>query len=245
MKNTSAILSAALLLAILSCTARANLVSTVEIWNTGVGASKPVTVWGGGRDGVDVYAGAYMFKKTDGSGEGKHWPNGAMSGFCVELGEPAPEITSKYSVIPLEKGPFSGPMGTTKAKYVSELWGRFYNSSWASGGSYSGKQNAQAAAFATAIWEILYEDLPVSPLKWNVKVDGTVGAGGFYTNFGDSAMANNWLHTLDGTGPRADLRILSHDGGQDYIVAVPEPTTVALLGFGSVLSLIRKRRRTI
>ena len=245
MKKNSLFLFATLLLVILSGTADAHLLNTVEIVNTGIGASKPMTVWGGGRDGVDVYAGAYMFKKTNGSGEGKIWPNGTMSGFCVELGEPAPEIISKYSVVPLEKGPFSGPMGTTKAKYISELWGRYYDASWASGGSYTSQQNVQAAAFAAAIWEILYEDLPVSPLKWDIKVDSTAGAGGFHTNFGDSALANSWLHSLNGTGPRAELRILSHDGGQDYIVAVPEPTTVVLLGFGSVLSLLRKRRCSI
>jgi hypothetical protein len=244
MKKKSTFLFAALLLAILSCTVNAYPLNTVEMWNTGVGASSPMTVWGGGLNGVDVYAGAYMFEKTNGAGEGKLWDNGTMSGFCVELGEPAPEITSKYRVIPLEKGPFSGPMGADKAEYISELWGRFYDSSWASGDSYTKKQNAQAAAFAAAIWEILYEDLPVSPMKWNVNVDGTAGDGGFSSNF-EYALANHWLHSLDGTGPKADLRILSHDGVQDYIVAVPEPTTVVLLGFGSILSLLRKRRRTI
>lgn len=244
MNKSSAFLVAVFLLAILSGTAGAHLINTVQIVNTDLGASKPMTVWGGGRDGVDVYAGAYMFEKTSGAGEGKIWPNGTMSGFCVELGEPAPEIISKYSVVPLEEGPFSGPMGTTKAKYISELWGRYYDPGWASGGSYTSKQNVNAAAFAAAIWEILYEDLPVSPLKWNVMVDGTAGLGGFQTNFGGSTIANNWLHSLDGTGPRADLRILSHDGSQDYIVAVPEPTTIVLLGFGSVMSLFRKRRRT-
>lgn len=245
MKRTSALLFTVLLLGVLSCTANACYLGTVEMWSTGVGASKPMTVWGGSRDGVDVYAGVYMFEKTNGTREGKTWDNGTMSGFCVELGEPAPEINSKYSVIPLKKGPFSGPMGTTKAKYISELWGRYYDSSWAGGGSYTSKQNIQAASFAAAIWEILYEDIPVSPLKWNVKVDGIVGPGGFHTNFADSKLANSWLHSLDGTGPRADLRVLSNDGSQDYIVAVPEPTTVVLLGFGSVLSLIRIRRRTI
>ena len=245
MKKKSTFLFAALLLAILSCTVNAYPLNTVEMWNTGVGASSPMTVWGGGLNGVDVYAGAYMFEKTNGSGEGKLWDNGTISGFCVELSEPAPEITTKYSVIPLEKGPFGGPMGAEKAGYISELWGRFYDSSWASGDSYTQKQNVQAAAFAAAIWEILYEDLPVSPMKWDVKVDGTTGKGGFSTNF-EYALANHWLHSLDGTGPKADLRILSYDGNQDYIVAVPEPTTVVLLGFGSLLSLLhKKRRRTI
>ncbi|MEJ2704296.1 MAG: hypothetical protein P8Z79_17815 [Sedimentisphaerales bacterium] len=171
--NRPSFLVATIALAFFACAANANLLSTVQMYNTGVGASNPMTVWGGGLEGVDVYAGAYMFDKTAGSGEGKLWSNGTISGFCVELSEPAPEITSKYDVISLEEGPFSGPMGTAKAGYISELWGRYYNPSWASGGSYSSKQDTQAAAFAAAIWEILYEGLPVSPSKWNVKFDGT------------------------------------------------------------------------
>jgi hypothetical protein len=244
MKKCTVFLLAALLLAVLSGTANAHFMNTVQMVNTDLGANKPMTVWGGGLDGVDIYGGAYMFKKIDGSGEGKHWANGELSGFCVELSEPAPEIISKYNVIHLEDGPLTGSMGLTRAKYISELWGRYYDSSWAGGGSYTSKQNVRAGAFASAIWEILYEDLPATPLKWDVSVDGTAGAGGFYTNFGDAAMANSWLHSLDGTGPRAELRILSHDGSQDYIVAVPEPTTFVLLGFGSVMTLLRKRRRT-
>ena len=78
-----------------------------------------------------------------------------------------------------------------------------------------------------------------------VTIESTAGAGGFRTDLGDSSIANSWLHSLDGTGPKADLRVLSYDGSQDYIVAVPEPATVVLLGFGSVLSLLRGRKHTI
>ena len=61
MKKISTFLLAALLLTILSCTANAHLLNTVEMRNTGLGASRPMTVWGGGQDGTDVYAGVYMF----------------------------------------------------------------------------------------------------------------------------------------------------------------------------------------
>jgi hypothetical protein len=214
----------------------------VEIVNTGTAANEVVSVWGGGVSDLDVYAGVYTLDKTDGVGEGKFWPNGTVSTFCTELNEAAPEVISKYNVVPLDEGPLSTAMGEEKAAYISELWGRYYDPSWTGSGPFSWLQNSQAAAFATAIWEIVYEDLPVSPLKWDVKIDGTLGANGFRTDFGGGAIANNWLHSLDGTGPMANLRVFSFNGSQDYIAQVPEPATVALLGLGGVLSLMRRRR---
>jgi len=245
MKSTTilTLFSALFLLVVLPCAANAYPVDTVEIVNTGIGANEVVGVWNGGLEGSNVFAGVYNLYKTDGSGEGKLWYNGTISGFCTELSEPAPEVTSKYNVIPLQEGPLSGAMGTKKADYISELWGRYYDPDWGGTGSFDWLQNAKAAAFATAIWEIVYEDMPSSTKKWDVKFDGTSGAAGFYTDFGGAALANKFLHSLDGTGPMADLRVFSYNGSQDYIAQVPEPTTIALLGLGS-LSLLRRRRKT-
>jgi PEP-CTERM motif len=240
----SVIISAVLILAVLPCAAKAYPVNTVQVVSTGTAASDVVGVWGGGLDGVDVYAGVYTLDKTDGTGEGKLWPNGTVNAFCTELSETAPDVTSKYNVVPLDEGPLSAAMGTKKAAYISELWGRYYDPSWTGNGPFTWLQNAKAAAFATAIWEIVYEDLPASPLKWDVKIDGTAGVGGFRTDFSGAAIANNWLHSLDGTGPMANLRVFSYNGSQDYIAQVPEPATVALLGLGGLLSLMRRRRAT-
>ena len=232
----------------LPCIAKATIVGSVEITNTGYGANTIVDVWGGGYSGTSVYAGVYMLDKTYGTGEGKLWYDGPIGAFCTELNELPPDSILKYNVITLEEGPIptsflGGPMGTAKADYIRELWGRFYDPSWFGSDSFTWKQNSQAGAFAAAIWEIVYEDLPASPLKWDVTVDGAPLGRGFRCDYVDADTANIWLHMLDGTGPKADLRVFSYNGNQDYIVAVPEPATIALLSFGSVLGLLHRKRR--
>jgi hypothetical protein len=246
-KNTEVLF--AVLVLLLPCAAKAMPVSTVDIVHNGFGANDVVTIWGGSQNGLDVYAGVYMLDKTNGYSDGKLWPNGQVAAFCTELREMAPETTLTYDVIQLEQGPepttfLGGGMGTVKANYVRELWARFYNSDWASGGEYTYQQNSKAAAFAAAIWEIVHEDLPTSSLGWDVTVDGTPGDRGFRVEGVDMCLANSWLHALTGNGPKADLRVFSYNGAQDYIVEVPEPATIALLGFGGIFSLLRKRRNT-
>ncbi len=135
-------------------------------------------------------------------------------------------------------------MGVTKAKYIEELWGRYFDPAWVGSGSFTSYQNSQAEAFAAAVWEIVHEDLPSSSLGWDVTLDGTLGDGGFRAQYLDAYTANTWLHSLDGTGPAANLRVFSYNGQQDYIAEVPEPATIVLLGLGGMLSLLRRKRAT-
>jgi hypothetical protein len=236
--RTSILFSALFLLVVLPCAANAYTVDTVEVVSTGLGANELISVWGGGVDGslYSVSAGLYNLEKTYGTGEGKFWADGQIGAFCAELSEPAPTSTTKYNVISLDEA-----FGTAKADYISELWGRYYDPSWAGNGQFTWLQDSKAAAFATALWEIIYEDLPGSSIKWDVKVDGTWGTGGFYTDFGGAVLANNLLHSLDGTGPTADLRVFSCSGSQDYIAMVPEPATIVLMGLGA-MAFLRKRK---
>jgi hypothetical protein len=232
----SMLFSLLFLLTVLPCAANAYTVDSVDVVSSGLGANELVSVWGDGVDGSEtgVYAGVYNLEKTYGTGEGKLWSDGLIGAFCAELSEPAPTVTTKYSVNSLDDA-----FGSKKAVYISELWGRYYDSSWAGDGPFNWQQDSQAAAFATALWEIIYEG---SPQKWDVKVDSTWDGSGFRTDFGGAFIANKYLDSLDGTGPMADLRVFSYGGSQDYIAQVPEPTTVVLLGLGS-LGLLRKKRK--
>ena len=226
----------------------ATVLGTADMIHTGYYAFEKVPVWGGGREGTYTHAGVYMLEKSNSTYQANIWPDGVMTGFCMELAQVNPTTLSSYDVIKPDNGPLpttflGSTIGSTKAQYIQELWGRFYDPSWSSGVAFTEKQNHEAASFAVAIWEIVYEDLPLSPIGWDVMSDGTLGDRGFRTD-GDYSLANEWLYMLDGTGPMTDLRVFANGGYQDYIVAVPEPATIILVGFGGAFSLIRRKRRS-
>ncbi len=235
----------AIMVLVLPVLTKATPVGTMDIVYAGQGASDAIKLWGGGHSGFNTYGGVYMLDKTAGTGQGNIWPDGLIGGFCIELHQWAPDTTLKYDVVALEEVNNSfmgGSLGAAKADYLAELWGRFYNPAWADGGPYSSEEKSKAEAFAAAVWEIVYEDMPTSPLGWDVTVDSSSGSHGFYAQNFDSATANSWLHTLNGFGPKADLRAVVNGGKQDYIIQVPEPATVCLLGL-SGLAFLRKRKR--
>jgi hypothetical protein len=225
---------------------------TVTMSSSGFGAEGTMTIWGGGWNGANVYAGVYMFNKTAGTGQGQSLANGYIGGFCMDLSEEIVSGSATYDVIMPQDGPrpttfLGGTMGSAKAAYLSELFGRYYDPTWSVVGSYTAQQNSNAEAFAAAVWEIIYEDLPTSPAGWDVTTDGTPGDGGFKAANLDYVTANNWLHSLNGTGQMADLRSLSYIGSQDMLVAmpgvVPEPATVILLTIGGMIVSLGNKRK--
>jgi len=225
--------------------AKASILGTVDIEHSGYGASGVMRVWGGGFNGEYLHGGVYMLDKTAGTGQGNLWPNDLVGGFCIELHQWAPDTTLKYDVVKpkeVDNSFMGGSLGAAKADYLAELWGRFYDPAWADGGPYSYEEKIKAEAFAAAVWEIVYEDMPTSPLDWDVTTDGSAGSHGFYAQYVNATLANSWLNALTGSGPKANLLAFVNDGKQDYLVQVPEPATLAMFGIGGLLSLLRRKR---
>jgi hypothetical protein len=244
-RTTRRILLTACMLALPLAGAGVARADTVDVVHDGYGAYDVTLFWAAGYNGWDAMSGVYMLNKTGSTGSGNTWKNGPIPAFCIELQEPAPKATSTYAVAMPEDVYNSATgqvLGTTKANYLRELWARYYDPAWASG-SYTAQDNRAAQAFAAAIWEIIYEDMPASAADWDVTIDSTAGIGGFAAQNLDYETANKWLHTLTGGGAKADLRVIVNHGGQDYLIAVPEPATAILLGLGGLFGVVRRRRK--
>jgi len=189
-----------------------------------------------------------MLDKSAGTGLGETWENGLIPGFCIELDEFVPQEAETYDVVApatVHNSYLGETLGVQKQEYLSELWGRYYDDAWAAGGPYTNEQSRDAEALATAVWEIVYEELPASPLDWDVTINGgTSGDYGFVAGGINADRANGYLHSLTGSGPKTQLLAVVRDGSQDYIVAVPEPATISLLGLSGLFCLVRRKRTT-
>jgi hypothetical protein len=241
-----AILGIAAFLMLPSMAAKATPLGTVDVSRTGHGANQIADVYGGGLTGDSSYSGVYMLNKTSDSGAGAFWGNGPIAAFCIELDEPSSSSIATYDVVGVSEaynGFLNESMGIDRSNYLSELWGRYYDPSWAGDGPFAPSENGSAAAFAAAVWEIVYEDLPATTFDYDVTQDGSLGIAGFAIDSVDSAVANAWLASLNGSGPMAELAAFTNEGNQNYLVAVPEPTTMLLLGVGGVLGAMRRKKK--
>ncbi len=217
------------------------VLGTVEVRDSADFTDGNITVWGGGFSSQAGKGGIYIIEASNTTGDANHLvrrPDNRINAFCMELPQAPSNSWRDYEVWPVSDASNPGQhvpgseVGTSKAGYLAELWGRYYDDALLSG--------SNAEAFSAAVWEIIYEALPSTSSNWDVTVWNET-ASSFKASNVDTALANQWLHSLDGTGPKADLVSLTNSSHQDFLVEVPEPTSLALIGVGG-LALLRRRR---
>jgi hypothetical protein len=168
----------------------------------------------------------------------------ATPSFCIDIARDAPTTPNNtYSYAALTSAPEgpSGPMTGTQATILEQLWAAY-------GGTSGVNQNAgdglalhgtvDLAALQVAIWE----ELGNNTIGYNLTVSDNS------TVTSDASTYLNYV--LNNTGTLAETPLLALKSGstQNYLVPVPEPTTLIagamlLLPFGaSTLRTLRRSR---
>ena len=162
---------------------------------------------------------------------------GPFDAFCIEPREFVTETdTYTYDFSDLSAGATNiGGMGVTKANLIRELFGRYYP---VIGAAIDAEH---ASAIQIGIWEIVREN------------SGTLDVSAGDVVFSDPqdpaalSLAQNYLSSLTGTGPRAEnLYALTAIGAQDVVVQVhiPEPVEAFATGLALIaLALMARARR--
>jgi len=184
--------------------------------------------------GINAYIGGYGLTYSGDDAISKNLGN---LGFCIEM-QLSSNQKKTYSIVNLWEAPVPyGPDGLAiqqqKAAYIEAFWGQHFNSI---------TDSMSNAAFQLGVWEIVFEE----PLNWDV------AGGAIYTTCGSTAGANarnlaaTWLNQFDPDGTRQPLAALTNKNYQDYVVAVPLPGSLVLVGIGlgifGIAMRIRKSR---
>ena len=167
---------------------------------------------------LNVYVGSYLLQQ-----EGQA---GSFAAYCVD-----PFQTSSPSFQPYDRSPLAAAnlpaVQTDRFAAVSKLFGNAYAGSLTSA--------TKAAGFQLALLELWYDD--------GVLTTGTIQTLGS-SDPGMVAEAQYLLDSVAGwsVGTTYDLTLFSNATYQDYVTAVPEPSTYALLvaGLGMLGTIVRR-----
>jgi hypothetical protein len=147
----------------------------------------------------------------------------ATSAFCIDVQRAAGTFSDySYAALANAPDPSAGPMGATAASNIEKLWAAYYAA------AVVDRSGVEAAALQVAIWE----QVALGDGGYTVTVSG---------NNAVTSLAATMTGNLVNLTAKADLQALVSPSGQNYVVPVPEPTTMvagagalglALLGMG-------------
>jgi hypothetical protein len=127
---------------------------------------------------------------------------------------------------------YTSATATAAASTLEWMWGTYYDEVVA--------DPVKAAAFQLAYWEVVHETsgtYDISDGSFYMTKLVTTSANNNGATFDDLvAYANTYLDSSTWTD-KADLLVLNAPGYQAFIVEVPEPATIALLGMGALVLL--------
>jgi hypothetical protein len=147
------------------------------------------------------------------------------AGFCIDVSRYSGTYSDySYAALASAPNPPAGFMNAIAASNIEKLWAAYY------GAAVADSSGVDAAALQVAIWEQVALGAPNG--GYTVIVSG---------NDQVTSLANIMTGNLGNLTAQADLQALVSPSGQNYVVPVPEPTTMiagagalglALLGMG-------------
>ncbi len=224
MKNLIKYCLVGLLMSIATANAFATL-DQVDIAYVSTFTHQKIKTWSTDRpNGQEGRGGILTIDKIQSSGLGDLLDD-PFYACCIELDQTAKKQTKTYSV------------SQCGDLLMIELWGRYFD--------IAIDNRKKAEVFSACVWELTYGDLALDVTSWDSGNKTGFRCTYLAANIGGISgvtLANQWLGSLDGSGPMADLLYLRSGCYQDFVAQVPEPATISMLGLMSV-GFLRRRKK--